>query len=61
MAMNLVDALCDPARPVFTIGTAPPREGTSNESAQESAEKFSARCWEYACDGYIVYDIQGEM
>jgi hypothetical protein len=60
MATTLLDALSNPARPVFTIGTAPPREGTSNESAQDSAEKFAARCWEYACDGFIVYDIQDE-
>jgi len=58
--MRLVDALCDPARPVFTIGTPPPREGTSNETAIDSAEKFASGNWKYAFDGFIVYDIQDE-
>mmetsp|Transcript_21893 Transcript_21893/g.43150 ORF Transcript_21893/g.43150 Transcript_21893/m.43150 type:complete len:392 (+) Transcript_21893:16-1191(+) len=57
---DLVQALVDPARPCFTFGACPPREGTTSEQAIESARKFSDRGRFLATDGYIVYDIQDE-
>lgn len=57
---SLVDAMMDPARPAFTFGACPPREGTTPEEAVESAKKFCERAWVLACDGFIVYDIQDE-
>ena len=37
---GLLESLCDPARPTFTIGACPPREGTTEEQAKEAAGKF---------------------
>lgn len=56
--LELVEALCDPARPTFTMGACPPREGTTDEQAHDSAKKFVERGWNIACDGFIVYDSQ---
>ena len=56
----LAKALADPARPVFLMGSVPPREGTTPEDAQSIAEKFIARSRSHATDGFIVYDIQDE-
>jgi hypothetical protein len=58
--MPILDALLDPARPVFLFGSTPPREGTSIEKAKESCRKFAARSAVLATDGFIVYDIQDE-
>lgn len=58
--MPLVDALADPARPVFLFGSVPPREGTSEDKAREACAKFAARSAVLATDGFIVYDIQDE-
>lgn len=57
---NLVQCLCDPARPVFLFGSTPPREGTTDDEARAIAEKFVARSWVLASDGFVVYDIQDE-
>ena len=56
----LAKALADPERPVFLMGSVPPREGTSPSEAQAIAEKFIARSRSHATDGFIVYDIQDE-
>ena len=56
--MWLAKALADPARPVFLMGSTPPREGTTAEQAQEICNKFVARSRCHATDGFIVYDIQ---
>eukprot|EP01041_Mallomonas_annulata_P002006 gene2006-3900_t len=56
----LVDILKDTARPCFVFGTTPPREGTTEEMAIKSCEKFIARSAALATDGFIVYDIQDE-
>lgn len=58
--MWLAKALADPARPVFLMGSVPPREGTSSDEAQSIADKFIARSRSHATDGFIVYDIQDE-
>ena len=58
--MSIVDALCDQSRPVFLFGSTPPREGTSEEKAKETCEKFIRRSAVLAIDGFIVYDIQDE-
>lgn len=57
---SLVDVLRDSTRPVFLLGSTPPREGTSLEKAQETCAKFTARSAVLATDGFIVYDIQDE-
>ena len=57
---ELVASLRDPARPVFLFGSTPPLEGTTDEKIRDIAEKFSARSWVLACDGFVVYDIQDE-
>ena len=56
----LAKALSDPARPVFLMGSVPPREGTLPDEAAVIAEKFIARSRSHATDGFIVYDIQDE-
>lgn len=56
----LAKALADPARPVFLLGSVPPREGTSSADAYTICEKFVARSRCQATDGFIVYDIQDE-
>ena len=56
----LAKALSDPARPVFLLGSVPPREGTTFAEAQIICEKFVARSRTHATDGFIVYDIQDE-
>ena len=58
--MDLIDCLLTPARPVFTVGACPPREGSTPEQCLDSAKKFAAGNWSLACDGFIVYDIQDE-
>jgi hypothetical protein len=57
---TLVQALIDSSRPVFLMGSTPPREGTTLEKAQETCRKFAARSAVLATDGFIVYDIQDE-
>jgi hypothetical protein len=57
---NLVDVLKDRSRPVFLLGSTPPRDGTSVQKAQETCAKFTARSAVLATDGFIVYDIQDE-
>jgi hypothetical protein len=56
----LAKALADPNRPVFLLGSCPPREGTSPEEAAAICEKFVARSRCHATDGFVVYDIQDE-
>ena len=58
--MWLAKALADPGRPVFLLGSVPPREGTSPEDAATICEKFVERSRCHATDGFIVYDIQDE-
>lgn len=58
--MSLIEALTNPARPVFLFGSTPPREDTTVEKARESCAKFAARSAVLATDGFIVYDIQDE-
>lgn len=57
---SLVDVLRDRSRPVFLLGSTPPREGTTVQKAQEACAKFTARSAVLATDGFIVYDIQDE-
>ena len=57
---SLVEVLRDSSRPVFLIGSTPPRDGTSIEKAKESCQKFANRSAVLAADGFIVYDIQDE-
>ena len=58
--MSIEASLIDTSRPTFLFGCTPPREGTSEEKARSSCEKFVARSATLATDGYIVYDIQDE-
>ncbi len=60
MFQELVLSLTDSSRPTFLFGCTPPREGTTEEKARETAQKFLARSAVLATDGYIVYDIQDE-
>jgi len=57
---SLGDILKDPSRPCFVFGTTPPREGTNDETARQTCQKFLARSAALATDGFIVYDIQDE-
>jgi hypothetical protein len=57
---TLLDVLRDTSRPVFLLGSTPPREGTSAQKAQETCAKFTARSAVLATDGFIIYDIQDE-
>ena len=54
----LAKALADPARPVFLMGSTPPREGTTPEQALQICNKFVERSRCHPTDGFIVYDIQ---
>lgn len=57
---SLLDVLRDSSRPVFLLGSTPPRDGTSVQKAQETCAKFTARSAVLATDGFIIYDIQDE-
>jgi hypothetical protein len=54
----LAKALADPARPVFLMGSTPPRDGTTPEQALQICNKFVERSRCHPTDGFIVYDIQ---
>mmetsp|Transcript_24537 Transcript_24537/g.51379 ORF Transcript_24537/g.51379 Transcript_24537/m.51379 type:complete len:434 (+) Transcript_24537:187-1488(+) len=56
----LARVLADPNRPVFLIGSTPPREGTSAIAAADICSKFVGRSRTQATDGFITYDIQDE-
>lgn len=58
---EFVSDLKNPARPTFLFGVTPPKQGTTEEKARETAKKFTSRSAVLANDGFLIYDIQEEQ